>query len=94
MNIEIDTESIKSKVIEDVTKEVENHLTQIAKSSITSDYALGVQISNIIKNYISTNLEKIVKKELESVDIKEKVDKAVSRAVLDLVHQQLKKMSM
>lgn len=58
MNIEIDTESIKSKVIEDVTKEVENHLTLIAKSSITSDYTLGVQISNHIKNYISTNLEK------------------------------------
>ena len=90
LRLEVDIDKVKETVISDAEKQIKEYLLRIANEKGHSDYELGIFIRNHIKQWIKDNLKSIVIKELESVDIKAKVDLAVERAVLDIVHSQIK----
>ena len=90
LNLKIDIDQVKDSVIADAEKQIKEYLLRIANEKVHSDYQLGVFIRNHIKQWIKDNLKSIVIKELESVDVKSKVEQAVQRAVQDIVHSQIK----
>lgn len=90
MNLQIDLDTIKEDVVKSAESQVKEYLEKIAKAQVHSDYELGIYIKDHTSKWIRENLKDIVLKELQTVDIKQKVEQAVERAVLDIVHNQLK----
>lgn len=90
LNLKIDIDQVKDSVIADAEKQIKEYLLRIANEKVHSDYQLGVFIRDHIRKWITENLKAIVIKELESVDVKSKVEQAVQRAVQDIVHAQIK----
>lgn len=93
LQLNIPIETIKRDVVSAIEENIKNHLMTLASSQVHSDYTLGIYIKDVIDKYIKDNLSSIVLSELESVNIKAKVEKAVERATLDIVRNQLKKMN-
>ena len=90
LNLEVDIDQVKNSVIADAEKKIKEYLLRIANEKVHSDYEMGIFIRDHIKQWIKDNLKSIVIKELESVDVKSKVEQAVQRAVHDIVHSQIK----
>ena len=90
LRLEVDIDKVKETGISDAEKQIKEYLLRIVNEKIHSDYELGVFIRDHIKQWITENLKAIVIKELESVDVKSKVEQAVQRAVQDIVHSQIK----
>ena len=90
LRIEINVDEVKRSVTDKAKKQIEEYLTKIANEKVHSDYELGRFIKDHTQSWIKDNLKDIVIKELESVDVKSKVEQAVQRAVQDIVHSQIK----
>lgn len=90
MNLQIDLDTIKEDVTKSAEAQIKEHLEKIAKAQVHSDYELGIFIKEHTSKWIRDNLKEIVLKELQTVNIKQKVEQAVERAVMDIVHNQLK----
>ena len=90
LRLEVDIDKVKETVISDAEKQIKEYLLRIANEKVHSDYQLGVFIRDHIRQWITENLKSIVIKELESVDVKSKVEQAVQLAVQDIVHAQIK----
>ena len=90
MNLQIDLDAIKEDVTKSAEAQIKEHLEKIAKAQVHSDYELGIFIKEHTSKWIRDNLKEIVLKELQTVNIKQKVEQAVERAVMDIVHNQLK----
>ena len=90
LRLEVDIDKVKETGISDAEKQIKEYLLRIVNEKVHSDYELGVFIRDHIKQWITENLKAIVIKELESVDVKSKVEQAVQRAVQDIVHSQIK----
>lgn len=91
LNISIDVETIRAKIIEQTIQEIKSNIDKQIKKQVASDYELGIYIKDRIQDYIKNNLKQLVLNELNNVDIKQKVDKAVEIATVNLVQEQMKK---
>lgn len=91
INIELPIEEIKKEVIQELIEKTKKHLTEKAEVQVASDYTLGYKIKSSLNAWIDSNLDTVVLRAINKVDIQAKVDKAVERVVLDKVHQTLKK---
>lgn len=90
MQINIDFEQIKLEVEQQLIENIKSKLILNADHIVHSSYDLGYRIKQTLTEYINNNLEAVVLEAIQKVDIQEKVDKAIERKVLDIVHKHLK----
>lgn len=94
LKLDIDIAKIREEAVKNVEATILERVTKLAESEATSDYEIGTYIREQTRTWIRNNLHQLVLTQLEQVDIKAKVDLAVERAVLDIVHNQLKKIKL
>lgn len=90
LKLDINIAKIREEAVQSVEATILQRVTKLAETEVASDYELGTYIREHTRTWIRANLRQLVLTQLEQVDIKAKVDLAVERAVLDIVHNQLK----
>lgn len=91
-NINVDISSIEEEIHLKVKEDLKQYLQAIADKTVNEDYELGRTIKVYTKNWIEQNLKEIVETALCNIDYQKKVEQATEKAVLDLVHNHLKRM--